>query len=56
MPLVGIHYSTGSIVYLAHIGGDFTDCFRIAAGSVVLAAVAVCRELGSTRFISVCCS
>jgi hypothetical protein len=56
MPLVDIYYNIGSMVYVAHIGGDFTDCLRIAAGSVVLAAVAVCLGLGSTCFISGCCS
>jgi len=46
MPLVDVHYNIGSMVYVAHIGGDFTDCFHIAAGMVVLvAAIAVCHEL-----------
>jgi len=45
MPLVDIHYNIGSKVYVAHIGGDFTDCFHIAAGIVVLATIAVCHEL-----------
>jgi len=55
MPLVDVHYNIGSMVYVAHIDGDFTDCFRILAGSVVLAASAVCHELGSMHFIPVCC-
>jgi len=36
------------MVYVAHIGGDFTDCFHLAAGIVVLAAVVVCHEYTTT--------
>lgn len=39
-------YNIGAVVYLAHIGVDFTDCFCIASGSVVLASV-VETELSS---------
>ena len=39
-------YNIGSVVYLAHIGVDFTDCFCIVSASVVPASVAA-TELSS---------